>query len=246
MTTQDIIKQKSQRPVNFRSYGFKEIDVTGVKVSGYLAAFNNMDEQGDVLLPGCFAKSIQEHGPDSTSFRKIAYLYQHETDEPIGRFTKLVEDNTGLYFEAELDDVELAKQVAVQYQSGTLNQHSIGFKYVWDKIKYDETTQAFIIGEVVLFEGSVVTIGANENTPFLGFKSLDVISESQKLIDQFEAITAKVNKEHPGEAYEMRKIMSKYIALYEMQPGEPLQATESAIDFEKLTKSLTINQPLFQ
>ena len=238
MTQKDInqlLRQKTQRPVNYRSYGFKEIDVAGMKVSGYLAAFGNVDDAGDVLIKGCFAKSIQEHGPGSKSYRKIAYLYQHESDEPIGRFTMLTEDDFGLYFEAELDEVDTAKDVAIQYQSGTLNQHSIGFRYLWDKIQYDEAMDSFIVKEVELFEGSVVTMGCNENTPFTGFKASQVEEAETKLLEQAEDIIKKVGKSNPSEAYEMRKILSKYIALYGDQPKESLKTKEpQSIDYSKL------------
>lgn len=149
------------------------VDFEKRTVSGYLAAFNNRDLSGDILMKGCFAKSLQEHGVASASHRKIAYLWQHDLSEPIGRFTKLEEDDYGLYFEAIVDDTERGNQALKQYASGTLNQHSIGFSYVSDKMRYVEEDDAWVVAEVVLYEGSVVTIGANENTPFTGSKTID-------------------------------------------------------------------------
>ncbi|MDR1347358.1 MAG: HK97 family phage prohead protease [Prevotellaceae bacterium] len=174
------------------------IDEQGMTVSGYLASFDNIDGMGDILHRGCFAKSLQEHGVESESPRKILFCWQHRTDTPIGQFTKLQEDDRGLYFEAKLDDIPIVRDTIIpQYKSGTLNQHSIGFCYV--KTEFSETEETgFIcdVYEVELYEGSVVTIGCNENTPFLGFKSLDKnsIEDMEGQYKELEKMTEKLSK----------------------------------------------------
>jgi HK97 family phage prohead protease len=188
-------KEEKKMPlIRYKSIEVKEpvINEDSRKVSGYLASFNNIDDVSDVLLKGCFAKSLQEHGVGSSSKRKIAFCYQHKTDTPIGRFTKLVEDEKGLYFEAELDDIPLVRDTIIpQYKSGTLNQHSIGFRYINADWKEKNNTEYYEVKEVELFEGSVVTMGCNEETPFLGFKNLTQsdISTIQKDIDGMKSIS---------------------------------------------------------
>ena len=73
--------------------------------TGYLSAFGNKDSQKDIIHRGAFAKSIADRGPDSATPRKIAYLYSHNMELPIGKFTKLEELTKGLYYEARLDDI---------------------------------------------------------------------------------------------------------------------------------------------
>ena len=140
-------------------------------ISGYAAIFNNKDKAGDILLKGCFAKSIQDRGPESQANDKIIMLWQHDQHEPIGRISVLLEDEKGLYFEAVIDDVERGNQTIKQLESGTLNQFSIGYSYVWEKCEYDQERDAFIVKEVVLYEISVVSIGCNGETEYLGLKS---------------------------------------------------------------------------
>ena len=210
-------------------------DETSRTVSGYLAAFGVKDLQDDILIRGCFAKSLSEHGVNSTSPQKIAYLYQHEIEKPIGRFTRLEEDEKGLYFEAEIDKIPLGDQVLTQYQSGTLNQHSIGFRYIWDKIEYDEMEKAYIVKEVKLFEGSVVTIGANENTPFTGMKSADLTSHANQLIRETEAFLKSMGEEN---AYKLRQLISKHIALSQVEPEHTQPQKPQKIDYKKLTQSI--------
>ena len=129
--------------------------------------------------------------------------------KPIGRFTTLVEDEKGLYFEAELDNIPLANDVLEQYKSGTLNQHSIGFRYLKDKVDYNKELDAFMIKEVDLFEGSVVTMGANENTPFMGIKSEQV----ESYVEELRRETEQALKHIPFEdQYKIRQIISKHIS----------------------------------
>jgi hypothetical protein len=134
---------------------------------------------------------------------------------PIGRFTSLAEDEKGLYFEAELDNIPLANDVLEQYKSGTLNQHSIGFRYIADKVEYSKSEDTYYIKEVDLFEGSVVTMGANENTPFVGLKADNVESEVEQLRRETELALKHIPFE---EQYKIRQLISKHISLMETEP----------------------------
>ena len=147
----------------FKEFAVKELSYNGESrtISGYAAIFNNRDKAGDILLKGCFAKSIQDRGPESQANDKIIMLWQHDQHEPIGKISVLIEDEKGLYFEAVIDDVERGNQAIKQLESGTLNQFSIGYSYVWEKCEYDQERDAFIVKEVVLYEISVVSIGCN-------------------------------------------------------------------------------------
>lgn len=219
-------KKCGSRPILFKGYDAQQVNVdeTNRKVSGYLASFNTIDSDSDMIIKGAFAKSLAERGVNSTTARKIAYLWQHDMKEPIGKFTELKEDDFGLYFEAELDDIELGNRVLKQYKSGTLNQHSIGFKYVWDKTEFDEDKEAYILKEVNLFEGSVVTLGMNENTPFTGMKAFDMGEQSASLTKETEMFLKSLS---PELEYQARQLISKHIALTEAkEPHKALQTDD--------------------
>ncbi|PKN16508.1 MAG: HK97 family phage prohead protease [Deltaproteobacteria bacterium HGW-Deltaproteobacteria-23] len=212
------------RPVIYKSLSVDsmKVDSESRTVSGYLSAFNVMDSDNDVLIKGCFAKSISDRGPESTTARKIAYLYMHDMRDPIGHFTVLKEDDFGLYFEAYIDKIPQGDRVLEQYKSGTLNQHSIGIRYVWDKCEWGEwvnndgtKVEAFICYEVMLFEGSVVTLGANENTPFTGMKAETIESERNVLIRETERTLKSFDLETQ---YTIRQLISKHVALAESEP----------------------------
>ena len=140
----------------------KDVDVSNRKVTGYLSAFDNVDHDNDIIVKGAFQKSIKER------FNNIFFLYQHNWEKPLGKFTSLVEDEKGLYFEAEIVQTSYGIDQLKLYESGLVKEHSIGFQ----TIKSDRESGGLrTIKEVKLYEGSAVTLGANSNTPFLGFKS---------------------------------------------------------------------------
>jgi HK97 family phage prohead protease len=232
-------RKTASRPIVYKSF-CKEIkaDVESRTVSGYLAAFGNRDSDQDILIKGCFAKSLQERGVASSSNRKIAFLYQHDTKKPLGKFTKLEENDFGLYFEALISKIPLGDTVLEQYKDGTLNQHSIGFKYIWDKMEYDEEQDAYIIKEVNLYEGSVVTMGANENTPFLGMKSEQLESHRNQILQDFEFAIKSIDYETQ---IELKQIFSRLLSLSETEPQEALKEIKRAEKepsmFEKFTNN---------
>lgn len=203
--------------VVYKSFAVDSIkaDTESRKVSFYAAGYGNKDLDSDILIQGCCAKSIQEHGPGSKSAQKIAYLYQHNMAEPIGRITLMREDPEGLYIEAEIDRIPEGDRVLEQYKSGTLNQHSIGFRYIWDKMEYDELTDSFIVKEIQLYEVSVVTIGANENTPFQGFKSEEMITAQEQLTKEVDTFLKGFDA---TVAYRFRQLLSKTKSLAEAEP----------------------------
>ena len=223
------IRQKKTQAFCYKTIATKaidEVDEASRIIKGYLASFNTKDEADDILLPGCFAKSIKEHGPESDSPQKIIHLWQHDYTTPLGRYKVLQEDDKGLYFEAELDPIPKADEVLAQYKAGTLNQHSIGCWYVMDKLDYSEDEEAFMVGEVVLIEGSTVTFGCNPNTPFLGFgKSIELPE------DYLEQLEAEMNITLKGMSYtdqiNVKKIIAKYQSLAEYKPIDKKSLIES-------------------
>ena len=192
----------------------------GRTISGYAAIFGNIDKAGDLLVKGCFVKSISERGPESNANDKIAFLWMHDMSEPIARITALREDDKGLYFEAILDDVELGDRALKQLESGTLNQFSIGFRYVFDKCEWEEKGDEmyFVVGEVILYEISVVTIGANGETEYLGLKSeQEFDDEYKKLDDELCAVLSHIGQ---SKQQKIQRIFAKAMTLASIKPCE--------------------------
>lgn len=218
----------------FKEFAVKELSYNGESrtISGYAAIFNNRDKAGDILLKGCFAKSIQDRGPESQANDKIIMLWQHDQHEPIGKISVLIEDEKGLYFEAVIDDVERGNQAIKQLESGTLNQFSIGYSYVWEKCEYDQERDAFIVKEVVLYEISVVSIGCNGETEYLGLKS-----ESTDPYEEFKNEIESAIKGLPiRKKEEIQTLVRKALSLGQFKPEVPRKAVEPLEEVKADTK----------
>lgn len=218
----------------FKEFAVKELSYNGESrtISGYAAIFNNRDKAGDILLKGCFAKSIQDRGPESQANDKIIMLWQHDQHEPIGKISVLIEDEKGLYFEAVIDDVERGNQAIKQLESGTLNQFSIGYSYVWEKCEYDQERDAFIVKEVVLYEISVVSIGCNGETEYLGLKS-ESTDPYEELKNEIESVIKglPIRKKE-----EIQTLVRKALSLGQFKPEVPRKAVEPLEEVKADTK----------
>lgn len=142
-----------------------ETDLDKRIIKGYLIQWGKKNFYGEKVIKGACAKSISERGPNSSAKYKITFLWMHDDTDPLALFATLKEDDYGLYFETmPLDDVPNADRCITQIRSGTLNQFSVGFYYIWDKIEWDDKDDSLVLKEIDLMEGSVVTIGADEGT----------------------------------------------------------------------------------
>lgn len=167
-----IEKNLTSYQIKGENTSIKDLSLDKKEVAIYLAHFGNIDSDNDLIVKGAFKKSLQERGVESTSNRKIAFLRYHDWEKPIGKFTKLEEDEIGLFAVGKLSDSTLGKDALIDYEEGIIREHSIGFRYIQDKIKWVEDSSKemggyYLVSEVALWEGSAVTFGANEMTPVL-------------------------------------------------------------------------------
>ncbi|WP_263079234.1 HK97 family phage prohead protease [Endozoicomonas sp. Mp262] len=157
-----ITKQRLDTPLKIKS-----VSDTG-EFSGYGSVFGVKDSYSDIVVPGAFKSSL-EKWQEKRQFP--ALLWQHRMDEPIGVYTKMEEDEQGLYVEGRLliDDDPLAKRAHAHMKAGSLSGLSIGYSNVdfeWDKAK-----SAYLLKSVDLWEVSLVTFPANDEARISNVKS---------------------------------------------------------------------------
>ena len=162
-----------EKPINSYSTKSQNLEIKDLnegsrEVAMYLARFDNMDSDNDIIRRGAFKKSIQERGPGSATNRKIAFLRHHNWEKQIGKFNRLEEDSNGLFAVGKLGNSTDGNDAFNDYRDGIILEHSIGFKYLVDKIKVigedNNGLNIYEVSEVALFEGSAVTFGANGET----------------------------------------------------------------------------------
>ena len=155
----------------------KDIDAKSMTVTGYWSKFGNVDYDGDIIASGAANKTIAERGPMGSN--EIFFLNQHNWSQPHGKPTVLEAQEKGIYFESKIAPTSYGKDALVLYAEGIVVQHSIGFSTV--KADYVQETGVRTIKEIKLYEGSNVTLGANPETPFTGFKSLTMVEINDQI-----------------------------------------------------------------
>ena len=153
------------------TFDIKGIDDEG-KFSGYASTFGNEDLVGDIVQKGAFTKTLLK-GAEA-----VQMFYQHDSAEIIGEFTKLHEDEKGLFFEGQLfvKKIQRAKEVHFLMQKNKLKAVSIGYRI---ESKSFDADGRRLLKQVDLMEISVVTYPANPEATIDRVKSISEMSERE-------------------------------------------------------------------
>ncbi|MCA0249055.1 MAG: HK97 family phage prohead protease, partial [Proteobacteria bacterium] len=90
--------------------------------------FKVLDDWGTVTMPGCFAASLERHKAAGTSPKM---LWQHDQTQPIGAWSDVAEDDTGLRCAGNLIlDVAKAVEAHALLKAGAIDGLSIGFQLI--------------------------------------------------------------------------------------------------------------------
>jgi HK97 family phage prohead protease len=148
-----------------------EFDVKAVAedgtFTGYASVFNVTDLGGDSVQPGAFTKSLKAK-PAS----KIKMLRGHDTSEPIGIWTSIVEDSRGLKATGRLIlDTNKGRETYALLKAGALDGLSIGYRT--KKESFDQTKKIRLLNELELHEISVVTFPMLPTATISRVKSTD-------------------------------------------------------------------------
>ena len=145
-------------------------------IAGYGSVFNVTDSQGDIVVPGAFAKSLAEWQSKSQS---PAMLWMHDPSQPVGVWDDIAEDAKGLVMKGRLSiSTQKGKDAYELLKMGALSGLSIGYQVVDREWKGDTR----ILKSVNLFEVSLVTFPACDAARVNGVKGI----ERFKTIREFE------------------------------------------------------------
>lgn len=225
---------KSMNPfITKRSGILKDVDIERRMIEGYYSVFDYKDSDGDVMLPGCYTKTIKENGPNGKN--RIMHLYQHDPLTVLGKPQVLMEDEKGLYFRTAISDTQLGTDVLKLYRDGVLKEHSVGINFV--NREYDTNEDAYLVNEVKMWEGSTVTWGANDMA--LG----GIAKGSQKdQVEQYKTlIKAFDNGDYADETFQLIEMHIKNLeqafrkSLLTIE-AEPITSLEEEADFDTIFK----------
>jgi HK97 family phage prohead protease len=146
--------------------------------TAYASVFGNVDSYGDVVMPGAFAKTLAEW---LKSGNPIPLLFGHNMSDPdynIGGVVAAEEDAVGLKVTAQLDlENSKALQTYRMLKGRRINQMSFAYDEIDSGPAVHDGDQVWELRELRLYEVSVVTIGANQETEILAVKQVPNVAE---------------------------------------------------------------------
>lgn len=135
------------------SFSARSIDTAARTFAGYASVFGNVDSFGDTIVKGAFARTLRERP-------HVLLLWHHAPTQPLGVWTELREDDTGLFVRGRLSQTPLGDEALTLLKDGALDGLSIGFKVV--SSSRDEYTGRRTLTDVELLEVSIVSWPAND------------------------------------------------------------------------------------
>lgn len=207
-------------------------------VEGYGCIWGQANLHQERFWKGAFTRSIQENGPGSGAAYQIKFRDEH--GRAMGLFDELREDEIGLYFRTKpLDDVSWADDFLVQLRSGTINNFSNGFKYLFDErsIKWNDKDQLIDVYQARLFEISGTAIPSDLAT--FAIRSLDT-EDIFELTEDFINSLPRKNQLEARRLFACHKSLSEIEARnIEMEDLKNPKPTEiKGIDYNYLIKHI--------
>ena len=163
----------------------KESNQNYVTIGGYASVFGLVDSHNDIMAKGAFSriKPLEE----------IKFLWQHDVTKPIGVVTSVIEDDYGLYIEANVNNLIRQGVEAIELiKQGAISSFSVGFT-VQKAYNNSEGQREIISAD--LWEISLVTFPANNKAQINSIKKSlnDNFTKTNYLLDKAICILAKIN-----------------------------------------------------
>lgn len=163
------LHRKDGPELKFRDFQFKVKDVSEDGLfSGYASVFGVLDSYREIVAPGAFAESLVKI---AASEMVLPALWQHMSSEPIGGYSSMTEDESGLHVEGFLlkEEVTRAREAFALMKRKIVSGLSIGY-YVLDD-SYNEKERVRTLKKLELVEVSIVTFPANSDARIDTIKS---------------------------------------------------------------------------
>jgi HK97 family phage prohead protease len=153
-------------------FEIKEVTATGT-FSGYGNVYDVVDQGDDIVASGAFGESLKEW---ASKGRMPAMLWQHNSRQPIGTYTTMKEDATGLYVEGKLAlKTQMGAEAYELMKMDAISGLSIGFQTREDS--YDQKLGIRTIKRGDLFECSLVTFPMNDDSRVAAVKTIEEIGD---------------------------------------------------------------------
>jgi uncharacterized protein len=139
-----------------------------------LLSTSALDQGYDIVAPGAFDKAIADRGLDG--HRSIKMLWQHNPEDPIGKWLSMSQTNDGLLVEGQINlNTDIGRKAYEHLKAGEVTGLSVGYRT--KRREYNEDTGVRTILEADLMEGSLVTFPMNDEARVHQVKALKIADD---------------------------------------------------------------------
>jgi HK97 family phage prohead protease len=232
------MKKTERRTFTVRDIEARQAEDGTMRMAGYAAVFNEASLPLpfiEKIAPGAFTKTLQET-PD------VRLLANHE-GLPMARTKngtmRLYEDETGLYFEAELANTQEARDLYTLVERGDVDQMSFAFRVIRQNWSKDRTERT--LTEVSLADGdvSIVTYPAYPATSVEAREAIKraalALKEGREMSPETTvALSAILDKLSESYDYleEGKDLLEVLLGLKTLQPEAELEGGEVEVELE--------------
>jgi uncharacterized protein len=157
----------------------------------YGSKFDVVDQANEVVVKGAFIDSLQRHQELGTM---PIMLWNHDTDEIIGKWVEAEEDEVGLKLKGKFNlNTDEGKRRYEELKHGDLNGFSIG--YWFDPADTETIDDVTYLKKIHLQEVSLVPFPCNEEAQVLEVKSVQ--SEASDAVNKEEQVQVQEEQYKP-------------------------------------------------
>lgn len=154
------------------------LEIKSLKASGEFEGYGSTfggepDAHGDIIATGAYSDSLAAHRAKGTMPKMF---WQHNIDEPIGKWMDAKEDDHGLLLHGKLNmDVQRGREAYALLKEGDIDGLSIGY---WiEDYESNAETGVWTLQKLDLIEVSIVSIGANDRATVQSVKAAKALHE---------------------------------------------------------------------
>jgi len=152
---------------------------------GYASVFDVVDQGLDVVASGAFTQSLVDRMPK--------LLWQHDSDQIIGKWEEVREDERGLFVRGRLfKDLQQGREAMTLLKEGVLDSMSIGFKVV--EAMEEARGRVRRLLKLDLFEISLVTFPMLIEAMVTSVKSCETERDFEKFLRDAGGLSRKEAK----------------------------------------------------
>ena len=208
------------------------LEIKSLKESGEFEGYGSTfggepDAYGDVIAPGAYSESLAKHKAKGTMPK---LFWQHNADEPIGKWLDANEDDHGLLMQGKLNmDVQRGREAYALLKAGDIDGLSIGYRI--KEYSVDTENGVWTLEKLDLVEVSIVSVGANEHAVVQSVKAAKAAHDLTEKLKAGDRLTEREFETWLKGLGFSNSQAERAARLHLKGQGEPASAAEDGVAF---------------